>query len=50
MWIGGSGWPVLTTSVICGGSGVTGGDGWLVQTLLTKVQLWDVLAWVICLF
>ena len=44
MWIGGSGWLVLATPVICGGSSVIGGDGWPVQTLLTKVQLWDVLA------
>ena len=50
MWIGGSGWLVLMTSVIYGGSGVTGGDGWPIQTLPTKVHLWDVLAWVICLF
>ena len=50
MWIGGSGWMVLMTSVIYGGSDVTGGDGWPVQTLPTKVHLWDVLAWVICLF
>ncbi|KAF3956117.1 hypothetical protein CMV_018725, partial [Castanea mollissima] len=36
VWIGGSGWPVLTTSAIGGGSDVAGGDGWPAQTSPTK--------------